>query len=246
MKVVSEKQRRTREKYSKKGNKSQKVLVATLIITVISTFFALSDNIAKATNSTDDVMSMIMPIQINLVTPLTIIQEFGGKEVKITQIAEYKIGGRVVEAYDYSSGMAGIMKVISGNEYYNDISVKDVAIAYGPMALEKNHKKVEYVMTGSRRISYAIKDQTLFEDVGDLETVKTYITNNHLIAANEYVERLLKSINKDDYVEISGYLVKAEWKDGIYRYALESSTTREDTGNGACEVIYVENVKWIK
>lgn len=246
MEVVSEKQRRTREKYSKKENKSQKVLAVTLAITIISTFFAFTDKIAKATNSTDNLMSMLMPIQINLAEPLTFIQEFEGKEVKITQIAEYKIGGRVVETYDYSSGMAEIMKAISGNEYYNDISVKDVAIAYGPMALDENHKKVEYVMTGSRRISYAIKDPTLFKSVGDLDTVKTYITNNHLIAANEYVEKLLKSINKDEYVEISGYLVKAEWKDGIYRYALESSTTREDTGNGACEVIYVENVKWIK
>ncbi|MBQ9280022.1 MAG: hypothetical protein IJ215_03125 [Clostridia bacterium] len=243
---MGEEQIITREKYSQNKNTNDKVIIILMIVLLISSFLVFQSSITKAQNSTDDLLSMESPIQNNLVSRVIHSEKINGIDVTITNLAKYQISGRVVAEYDYTSGVAGIVQAISSKDYYNDISCKDVAIAYGPMALLENHRRMQYIMSGSRRVLYTIKDTSLVQDVGTIETVGPYITNNHLIASNTKILDLIKKIDKDDYVQITGYLVRVEWEKGMYRYVLESSMSREDTGSNACEVIYVEDVKWIK
>lgn len=246
MQEISEKQRRTREKYAKKGSVSNKILIYMLVFLFISSIFVFGDRITKATNSTNDIMVMLSPIQEELRNKTPFLKNIEGINVIITPLAKYMVAGRAVETYDYSTSVASFRNMISGQDNYNEVAIKDVAIAYGPMALEENHNKMIYVMSGSRRISYAVNDNSLITELGCLDVIKTYITNNHLIAANSDVEELINKIDKDDYVQITGYLVNATWEKGVYKFALESSLSRDDVGAGACEIIYVEDVKWIK
>ena len=62
----------------------------------------------------------------------------------------------------------------------------------------------------------------------------------HLIPANEAAAEALRRVRKDDRVRIDGWLVEAEATDG---WRWRSSTTREDSGAGACEVIYVCSIE---
>ena len=63
----------------------------------------------------------------------------------------------------------------------------------------------------------------------------------------EKVAKLCKNIKQGDFVKIEGYLVKSSWKDNKHReYHWNSSTSRDDKGDGACEIIYVTSVKWLK
>ena len=57
-----------------------------------------------------------------------------------------------------------------------------------------------------------------------------------MLPANDEVARALRAVRKDDTVRIDGWLVQAEAADG---WRWRSSTTREDTGAGACELVYV-------
>jgi hypothetical protein len=61
----------------------------------------------------------------------------------------------------------------------------------------------------------------------------------HFIPASPEVEEKLKKIKKNDQVKFKGYLVKVEAQDG-WRWT--SSTTRNDTGGGACELVLVEDI----
>ncbi len=62
----------------------------------------------------------------------------------------------------------------------------------------------------------------------------------HLIPANDSVERIMAKIREGDIVEISGSLVNVKSiSDGWY---WNSSQTREDTGSGACELIFVKSL----
>lgn len=246
MDIVSEKHRRTREKYAKKKVTNEKLLLGILFILFFTLIFAFKDNMAKASNNTDDITAMISPLQKDCEKQVPFVRKINGVNAVVVKLAEYQIAGRVVETYDYTSGIARMVKAISGKEYYNEISSKDVAISYGPLVLSENHNKIHYIMSGSRKIMYAIKDNTLIDEIGDLKTIGRFITNNHLIAENDEVEKLIKMIQKDDFVKITGSLVRVDWKNGIYQYEVESSMSREDIGNGACEVILVEDVKWIK
>lgn len=60
--------------------------------------------------------------------------------------------------------------------------------------------------------------------------------NMHMIPADAAVADALDAVRKGDNVRIDGWLVEASAPDG---WRWRSSTTREDTGSGACEVIYV-------
>jgi hypothetical protein len=58
----------------------------------------------------------------------------------------------------------------------------------------------------------------------------------HMIPANDTVAQALADVRKHDHVRIDGWLVEADAPDG---WRWRSSTTRDDTGGGACEVVYV-------
>lgn len=60
--------------------------------------------------------------------------------------------------------------------------------------------------------------------------------NMHMIPANDSVATALARVRRGDRVRIDGWLVRADAADG---WRWQSSLTRDDTGNGACEVVYV-------
>ena len=63
----------------------------------------------------------------------------------------------------------------------------------------------------------------------------------HLIPGNDEVDRVMKSdTQKGSIVQFSGYLVSISAKDG---WRWKSSLTRRDTGNGACELVWVKQMK---
>jgi len=49
----------------------------------------------------------------------------------------------------------------------------------------------------------------------------------------------IKNLNVNDHIKLIGYLVKVNFDNGTW----ESSLTRTDTGNGACEIMYVTDVE---
>jgi hypothetical protein len=68
--------------------------------------------------------------------------------------------------------------------------------------------------------------------------IKTQSANMHLIPADSVILKQIKNTRIGDIVNFTGYLVKVVGVDG---WKWKSSLTRNDTGNGACEVVYVED-----
>ena len=62
----------------------------------------------------------------------------------------------------------------------------------------------------------------------------------HMIPADDYVWDQLLGIKEGNIIQIEGQLVLVDSLDG---WSWRSSMSREDTGNGACEVIFVERVR---
>lgn len=71
------------------------------------------------------------------------------------------------------------------------------------------------------------------------------ISNNHVLPANDRIADLIMSVEKGDQIWMKGYLVNyttGSWQ-GSWR---ESSTSRDDTGSHACEVVYVTDFKILR
>ena len=60
--------------------------------------------------------------------------------------------------------------------------------------------------------------------------------NMHMIPASDEVAAALNRIKRDDRVRIDGWLVQVDADDG---WRWRSSLTRDDSGGGACELVYV-------
>lgn len=67
--------------------------------------------------------------------------------------------------------------------------------------------------------------------------VITHAANIHIIPASDALARSLASLRPGNIVEMGGLLVEADGRDG---WKWRSSLTRDDTGDGACELMWVE------
>ncbi len=69
--------------------------------------------------------------------------------------------------------------------------------------------------------------------------IETSSANMHMIPADNSVRDALEHVHKGDVIHLEGFLVDAS-RPGGWRW--RTSMTRDDTGNGACELVYVESI----
>jgi len=68
------------------------------------------------------------------------------------------------------------------------------------------------------------------------------LSNNHLISDDEYVRKQVRDIRIGDQIRVQGYLASYSNPTGGKR---GTSTTRTDTGDGACETLFIEKFQII-
>jgi hypothetical protein len=64
--------------------------------------------------------------------------------------------------------------------------------------------------------------------------------NMHIVPANETVREAIGEVSRGSIVDINGYLIKATRDDGWHWV---SSLSRNDVGSGACEIVWVEQLR---
>jgi hypothetical protein len=71
------------------------------------------------------------------------------------------------------------------------------------------------------------------------QDIAAHSANMHMVPSTAELESRLRTITPGDLVDIRGYLVEIKLPNGgIWR----SSLTRTDTGNGACELVWVDQL----
>ena len=161
-------------------------------------------------------------------------KKVGEYDVRITYKYSYELCGLAVSTHNYPGTGIG-----------NRLAPKDVAMAWGDVA--RNNDKIDFHWSQSGRwYHWSASSNEEIAPVGGITGVNTHSANNHLIAADDDVAGSIKHIKEGDYVVITGYLVDIYAEDDSGRtFTWNSSTSRNDTGDGACEVIYVTEVKWL-
>ena len=128
-------------------------------------------------------------------------------------------------------------RVLSSESYHldreSDLASVDLALGWGRMSDEAILKNIQISQSG--RFYFWRTDQFPIPR----EEIETHSANMHMIPANSGVEKALKSLRPGQLVNFSGYLVEARASDGWH---WRSSLSRNDTGNGACELVYVKSL----
>jgi len=116
-----------------------------------------------------------------------------------------------------------------------DLSPTDLALGWGNMSDERILEQIKISQSGRfyfwRVDSFPIPRHE----------IETSSANMHLIPANESVKSTIKNIRPGDLVEMSGSLVNVTANKGDWHWS--SSLTRNDTGNGACELVWVKSLR---
>lgn len=129
-------------------------------------------------------------------------------------------------------------RVISLRRYWGDekadIAPIDLAVAWGRLANEEMLNKI-YFRQNNRFLYWRVDEFPVSRN----ELMQS-TSNLHIIPANAEIEQQVKLLKKGEHVTLKGYLVNA--KNGNNDEWL-TSRSRDDDGDGACEIFFVEEVK---
>ncbi len=166
------------------------------------------------------VLAPTAPLQRPVEAPAPVFRQ-DRYEIKV--LAEFALEARVLAKarYRFDTGA--------------NLSPVDLALGWGPMS---DSAVLEQIDIQQRGRFYYWRTTTFPIPRREIET---HSANMHLVPASRPVADQLKSIRPGHIVSLSGYLVEVRRDDG---WQWRSSLTREDTGAGACELIWVETVAW--
>ena len=129
-------------------------------------------------------------------------------------------------------------KVLSRKRYWwgkeSKLSPVDLAMGWGAMSDEGVLDYLKIRQSG-RWYHWSAKDLPIPK-----REIQDHSANMHIIPADDEVRRTLKAARKGQIVSIEGYLVRVNHPSGWH---WESSLTRTDRGDGACEIIYAKSMR---
>jgi len=138
---------------------------------------------------------------------------------RITPLESFSLTARVLGREDYRFD-AGAR-----------LSPTDLALGWGPMADPQLLATIE--VSQGNRWYYWQADKFLIPR----RQIEIHSANMHMIPANPQVAAVLASVKPGERIALSGQLVRVDGDDG---FSWISSLSREDTGAGACELVWVE------
>ena len=149
-----------------------------------------------------------------------------GYTYTLTPRAAYEIAGLVVSQHRGDALFNLYHQADPGN-------IRDICVVWGETVTNGSYRKVKF-SSGEFTCSYSWS--------GAVTPVfrPEKVSNNHLIPADRAIARRIGAIRVGDQIRMTGLLVDyTVTKDGQHVFARRTSLTRSDTGNGACEILYV-------
>ena len=149
---------------------------------------------------------------------------FAERGYRIQPLAAFGLEARVLSREDYRwDTMAGLIPT-------------DLALGWGRMSDTTVLDRLE-IEQGDRFYSWTLAGPLFPIPRREIET---HSANMHLIPANGEVARLLRRVRPGAMIRLEGELVEVRSPKG---WSIRSSMTREDTGAGACEVVWVKSLE---
>lgn len=198
------------------------VFLFSLILFVLSWF--CSDDLPGPESLVRQIHSP--PVQEEGASP-EFAKEIFGKKYLIKPRARYELSGLVVTLNNLDEAWFNI--------YYEDdpYNMKDICVIWGGNLVSGDYQKVEF-SSGIWTCYFRFDDDVKFNP--------HELSNNHLLPADLLVAAKIKSVEVGDQIRLRGTLVDYELG-GMTR---ATSLTRNDTGNHACEVVYVTEFDVLK
>jgi hypothetical protein len=169
----------------------------------------------------------VEPLQV-AATQSPFLVSAGGVSYTVRPLYRYAIQGLVVSRHD-----TGVWWDLLHRKDWNDhLNVVDLCLIWGANLRNDAYRAIRFwneVFTCNAGTDSAQTWARFDENA---------LSNNHLLASDPRLVRLLRRVRPGDQVSIRGYLAEYAHDQGR-PFRRGTSTVRTDRGNGACETIWV-------
>ena len=148
------------------------------------------------------------------------------RDYRVEPEFRYDLVGMVV-SYRHHDGKSRMHRL--ANDHLNML---DVCVIWGDNTKHTALNKISF-WNGIFTCLVKTRDQAAWDAFDMFQ-----LSNNHLISDSDTIRRAVADVGIGDQIRVRGYLASYSNDEGGSR---GTSTTRLDTGNGACETIYVES-----
>ena len=155
---------------------------------------------------------------------------FNDVEYLVEPEFEYDITGMIV-SYRHHDNNSRMHRL--ANDHLNML---DVCVVWGDNTASDLHK-IDF-WNGIFTCNVFTRDKQAWESFD-----MNQLSNNHLISDDDNIRDRVRGINVGDQIRVRGYLASYSSARGGKR---GTSTTRTDTGDGACETVYVKRFEIVQ
>ncbi len=154
---------------------------------------------------------------------------------KIQPLYSYDLYGLVVCMHDANTWWDYLHR-----EWNDHLNVMDLCVVWGNNLRRGVYKEAEY-SSGQFVCYLKIPTMELYQ-IFDL----TALSNNHLLTDDPRIARSIRKTRVGDQIHFRGYLAEYSHNHNGQPFNRGTSTVRTDSGNGACETIYVEDFEILR
>ncbi len=149
------------------------------------------------------------------------------QQYRIDPRYDYQLEGVVVSLHDADD----FTSVVHHKFWQDFINLRDLCVVWGSNVANGVYREMDFE-NGSWTCWYSWPNYAVKQRFD-----KTRLSNNHLLIDDESIKRRLMRAEPGDHISLSGMLV--EYSNPANGFHRGTSDRRDDTGNGACETIYV-------
>ena len=157
-----------------------------------------------------------------------------GVTYKVQPLYSYDLVGMVVSKHDAKTWWDYLHR-----EWNDHLNVTDLCVVWGNNVRNAAYEGISF-SSGQFTCNFFTRSQQAYEAFD-----QTAISNNHLLTSDPTIAKALSTIRVGDQIRFSGMLAEYSHNHGS-PFKRGTSTVRTDTGNGACETVYVERVEILK
>jgi len=158
----------------------------------------------------------------------------GGIEYTVRPVFAYDISGLVVSKHNADTWWDWVHKA-----WRDNLNVTDLCVVWGGNAQRGSYRDISF-SSGEFVCYWQAPSSSAWSAFDEYS-----ISNNHLLTDNPAIAKVLKNARIGDQIRVRGFLAEYSHHDGV-AFFRGTSTTRRDTGNGACETIFATDAEVIR
>ncbi len=155
-------------------------------------------------------------------------------EYTVQPLYEYDLAGLVVSKHDANTWWDYIHRA------WNDsLNIVDLCVVWGNNVRNGSYAAIDF-SSGQFTCNFSTNSNEAFAAFD-----QSAISNNHLLTDQASIAKKMRSVRVGDQIHFRGHLVEYSHNHG-FAFKRGTSTVRTDTGNGACETVFIDSFEILK